>query len=236
MPNIIITNLFLHTMKSTIDDCSKTYNSYVHNNVNVSYLKKNFVSIIFQLWFSPTLLLLFVQGTYYENNNDYKMIEHIRNYEIVNLLLEYVYINPYVVRSSAIFHHVMASINVHIFVLLQHENVPMVRPYAFMANIVITTGLVMDMAQTFHKNTVVKVMFIIYFFVLRLVVPFPFLVSVSTGQYLSITPSEYIPVSLYLSATVYLFCGLNLFWFYKICCIARKHMLKNKKVLVNSEP
>jgi hypothetical protein len=163
------------------------------------------------------------------------MIEHIRNYEIVNLLLEYGYINPYVVRSSAIFHHVMTIINAHIFVLLQHDNVPMMRPYAVIANLVITTGLVMDIAQTLHKNTALKVMFFIYFFVLRIVAPFPFLVTVSTGQYLSITPSEYIPVSLYLSATVYLFYGLNIFWFYKLCRIARKHMLKNKKVLVNSE-
>jgi hypothetical protein len=224
-------------MKSTVD-CSKTYNSYVHNNVNVSYLKKNFASIIFQLWFSPTLLLLFVQGSYYENNNDYKMIEHIRNYEIVNLLLEYGYINPYVVRSSMILHHVMAIINTQIFVLLQNENVPMIRHYAGLANLAMTTTLLLDMVNTFHKNTIFKIMFIIYFFVLRIVIPFPFLVSVSTGQYLTITPSEYIPVTVYLSIGMYIFYGLNIFWFYKLCRIARKHMLKNKKnkkVLVNSE-
>lgn len=205
-----------------------TVNNYIHNNVNVSYIKKNFVNILFQLWFSPTLLLLFVQGTYYENNNDYKMIEHIRNYEIVNLLLEYFYINPYVARSSMILHHVMSIINTQIFVVLQHENVPMVRPYAGFANLAITTNLLLDMVQIFHKNTILKIMFIIYFFVLRLVVPFPFVFNVSTGHYLSITPNEYIPISLYLSIGMHIFYGLNIFWFFKLCRIAKKYMLKNK--------
>lgn len=209
-------------MKTIIGKYADTYNNYIHDNVNVSYVKKNFVNILFQLWFSPTLLLLFIRGTNYDNNNDYKMSEYIRNYEIVNLFLEYFYINPYVVRSSMIFHHIITSIATHTFVLFQYENVPMLRPYVGLANLTITTNLLLDMAQTFHKNNMLKVIFMIYFFVVRLAIPFPFIFTVSTGHYLSITPSENIPVSIFLSCGMYTFYGLNMFWFYKICRIARK--------------
>ena len=212
-------------MKTTIGKYADTYNNYIHNNVNVSYVKKNFVNILFQLWFSPTLLLLFIRGTYYDNNNDYKMSEYIRNYEIVNLFLEYFYINPYVVRSSMIFHHIIAAIAAHTFVLFQYENVPMLRPYVGLANLTITTNLLLDMVQTFHKNNILKVIFLIYFFVVRLVIPFPFIFNVSTGHYLYITPIENIQVSLFLSFGAIVFYGLNMFWFYKICRIARKYIV-----------
>jgi hypothetical protein len=212
-------------MKTTIGKYADTYNNYIHNNVNVSYVKKNFVNILFQLWFSPTLLLLFIRGTYYDNNNDYKMVEYIRNYEIVNLFLEYFYINPYVVRSSMIFHHIIVVIGAHTLVLSQGVDIPLLRNTVYMSNITITTNLLLDMVQTFHKNNLLKIVFLIYFFVVRLVIPFPFIFNISTGHYLSITPSENIPVSIFISCGMYTFYGLNMFWFYKICRIARKYIV-----------
>ena len=209
-------------MKTTIRKYADTYNNYIRDNVNVSYVKKNFINILFQLWFSPMLFYSFVQGTYYENNNDFRIVEYIRNYEIINLFLEYFYFNPYVVRSSLMFHHVISIILPHTFVLLQHKNVPIVLTFARLASITITTNLSLDMVKTFHKNNKLKVIFLIYYFIVRIIVPLPFFVNVSTGHYLYVTPSEYIPTTLFLSFGAIVFYGLNIFWFYKICCIARK--------------
>jgi hypothetical protein len=208
----------------SIRDYSDSYNNYILNNVNVSYVKKNFVNILFQLWFSPTLLLLFIRGTYYDNNNDYNMSEYIRNYEIVNLFLEYFYINPYVVRSSIIFHHIIAIIGTHTVISSQGEVVPLLRITVYMMNITITTNLLLDMVQTFHKNNMLKVIFLIYFFVVRLVIPIPFIVNITNGYYFRMTPSENIPVSIFISCGIFLLYGLNIYWFYKICRIARKYI------------
>jgi len=204
----------------------KRYNNYIYDNVNVTFVKKNFLSILFSLLFSPTLLLLFIQGTYYENNNNFKMNEYIRNFEIINLFVEYLYINPYVFRSSMMLHHIMSIILTHIFLLYQYENLPMLLTYIDLANLFITTNLMLNMVQIFHKNNILKVVFIIYFFIVRIIIPFEFVKNVSIGHYLKITPTENIPVSLFLSAAMYLFYGLNIFWFYKIIYIVRKKNIK----------
>jgi len=204
----------------------KRYNNYIYNNVNVTYVKKNFLSILFSFLFSPTLLLLFIQGAYYENNNNFKMLEYIRNFEILNLFLEYLYINPYVFRSSMILHHIMTIILCHTLLLYQYENLPMLLTYIDMCNLLITTNIMLGMVQIFHKNNILKVVFIIYYFIVRIIIPFEFVKNVSTGHYLKITPTENIPVSLFLSALMYLFYGLNIYWFYKIIYIARKKYMK----------
>ena len=209
-------------MKTTIRKYADTYNNYIRDNVDISYVKKNFINILFQLWFSPMLFYSFVQGTYYENNNDFKILEYIRNYEIINLFLEYFYLNPYVVRSIAILHHSISFINAHVLVSLQHENVPMLLPYARLGNLTITTNLLLDLVQTFRKNNMLKAVFLIYYFLVRIILPIPFVYNVSTGYYLHTTPTEYISTSLCISVGVYIFYGLNIFWFYKICRIARK--------------
>ena len=209
-------------MKTTISKYSDTCNNYIRDNVDISYVKKNFINILFQLWFTPTFFLSIAQGTYYENNNDFKLLEYIRNYEIVNLLLEYFYFNPYVVFSTMILHHSISFINAYVLVSLQYENVPMLLPYARLGNLTITTNLLMDLVQTFRKNNMLKVVFLIYYLLVRIISPLPFLYNVSTGYYLHTTPSEYISTSLCISVGVYIFYGLNIFWFYKICRIARK--------------
>jgi hypothetical protein len=209
-------------MKTTIREYSDTCNNYIRDNVDTSYVKKNFINILFQLWFTPTLFLSLAQGTYYENNNDFKLIEYIRNYEIINLFLEYFYLNPYVSRSTAILHHILGIIIPSIVVQLQHENVPIMQPFILGANITITTNIMMDLVQTFRKNNMLKVVFFIYYFLVRIILPLPFLYIVSTGHYLYVTPSEYISASLCISAGSYTVYGLNIFWFYKICRIARK--------------
>jgi hypothetical protein len=208
----------------TIRDYFDSYNNYIHNNINISYVKKNFVNILFQLWFSPTLLLLFIRGTYYDKNNDYKMVEYIRNYEIINLFLEYFYITPYVVRSSMIFHHIITIIGTHTVISTQGEDVPLLRITVYMMNIIITTNLLLDMVQTFYKNNLLKVVFMIYYFILRIMMPFPIIVNISNGYYFHITPRENIPVSIFISCGIYTLYSLNVYWFYKICRIARKCM------------
>ena len=171
-------------MKTTIRKYADTYNNYIRDNVDISYVKKNFINILFQLWFSPMLFYSFVQGTYYENNNDFRIVEYIRNYEIINLFLEYFYLNPFVVRSTMILHHVMSIILPSIVVRLQHENVPIMQPFILVVNIIITTNLIMDLVQTFRKNNMLKVVFFIYYFLVRIILPLPFLYNVSTGYYL----------------------------------------------------
>lgn len=168
------------------------------------------------------LFISMTQWTYYENNNEFRIVEYIRNYEIVNLFLEYFYFNPYVVRSSAMLHHVISIILPHTFVLLQHENVPIIRTFTRLACITITTNLPLDMIKTFHKNNILKLLFFIYYFLVRIIMPFPFFYDILTGYYLYITPIENIPTSLFLSIGAIVSYGLNIFWFYKICRIARK--------------
>jgi hypothetical protein len=204
------------------------YNGYIIENVDTSYIKKNLVNILFQLWFTPTLFLLFTQGTYYENNNGYKMIEYIRNYEVINLFLEYFYFNPFVFRSLMMFHHISTILGSHILVSLQNANIPIIHPLSYNANLLITTNLLLDMVRIFHKNNGIKLVFLIYYFILRIIIPFQIIVNISSGYYFSITPNEYIPVSLLLSFLTYFLYGLNIFWFYKLCCIARKYIYINK--------
>ena len=209
-------------MKTTIRKYADTCHSYIRDNVDVSYVKYNLFNILFQLWFSPIVFLAFAQGTYYENNNDFKLIEYIRNYEIVNLLLEYFYLNPFVVRSTMILHHIVSVLIPITIVQLQHENIPIMQTFIFLGNITVTTNILLDLAKIFHKNIFLKIIFAIYYFMMRIITPLPFMYKLTTGYYLYVTPSENIPVTICLSVGGYILYGLNLFWFYKICNFARK--------------
>jgi len=197
-------------------------NNYVKQNIDVSYVKRNIVSIMFQLWFSPMLLMSLIQGTYYENNNEFTFIEYIRNYEIINLFLEYFYLNPYVFRSSNMIHHVISVIYPQTYLIFQNVNVPIVKPFLFLCNISITTNFLLDAVKIFHKNNVLKAVFFIYFTIIRIIIPFPFICNLTTGHYLYITPSEHIPITLFFSVGAYIGYGLHLFWFYKICRVVKK--------------
>ena len=201
--------------------------SLLNNNIDYTYLKKNIVSILFQSWFSPMLLMSFISGSYYENNNDYKNIEYIRNYECINLLLEFFYFNQYVIRSSMFVHHVIAIIIPHTFLVYHNLNMPFISAFVFITNITITTNFLLDAAKVFHNSSLIKVIFVIYYFIVRIIFPLRFLFNITTGHYLYFTPSEYIPLLLFISSGAYAGYGLNVFWFYKIVRIAKKLMNSN---------
>jgi len=199
----------------------------LNNNIDYTYIKKNIVSILFQLWFSPMLIMSFINGSYYENNNDYKNMEYIRNYECINLLIEYFYFNPFVICSSMMIHHIIAIILPHTCIIYQDANVPIISTFMFMANINITTNFLLDAVKIFHKSSIIKAIFVTYYFILRIVIPIQSIYHITTGYYFKLTPSEYIPLTIVFSCGSYIGYSLNIFWFYKIMRIAKKLIISN---------
>ena len=204
------------------------YNEYIQTNINVAYIRKNLINVLFQLWYSPYLCYLFMSGGYYENNNYFVLNKYICIYELVNVFLEFFIIHPYNIRSLLLLHHLLSFTMGNIVRSYHNENIELINICVHMANITISTNLLLDMVQIFHKNVPLKVIFMVYYFVIRIIYPLPYVYNVATGYYLQTTSSKYTVDVLSVSVGLYMFYGLNLFWFYKLCRIARKQIINSR--------
>jgi hypothetical protein len=205
------------------------FNNIIDYNIDYNYIKNknNIMTILFQLWYTPLFCLSLINGSYYENNNDMVFIEYIRNYEILNLIHEFFYMNPYCIRSVNIFHHVIGIVAPTIFLIYNNDNLPLINDMKSVTTITMTTTFLLNAIKILHKNIPLKILFFLQYFYIRILRPLPLLYQCSTGVYLqNVLPRHYLMITLsYLM--IYLGYGLNIFWFYKIIRILKKIIVVN---------
>ena len=197
------------------------------NYIDYNYLKNNILSVLFQLWYTPLLYLSLINGSYYDN--EMVFIEYIRNYELLNLLYEFFYANPFCIRSSLIIHHVMAIISPTLSILYKNDNLQIINDMNFVTTITVTTSFLLDACKILHKNIPLKVVFFLQYFSIRILFPLSIIYNCSTGVYIqNMEPKHYIVTSTIYSIIYMGYC-LNIFWFYKIVRIVKKLMNTSKQ-------
>jgi hypothetical protein len=195
------------------------------NYIDYNYLKNNILSVSFQLWFTPLLYISLMNGSYYDN--EMVFIEYIRNYEILNLLYEFFYANPYCIRSSMILHHVIAIISPALCILYKNDNLQLINDMNYATTITVTTNFLLDACKILHKNTPIKVVFFLQYFYIRILFPMQIIYNCFIGIYIqNIEPKHYIVISTIYSIIYIAYC-LNIFWFYKIIRILKKIIVVN---------